>query len=210
MKRETQGKTIETVQRTRKVHMVLFGIMFPLIVITGISTIIFVLNESHNFENGVYANINEITNMDSVVPFSLLFSGILFITTMILFFKIITDLRVGLFSAFVIPTFILFILIIWVSASQSFKLEDEITAHNDAVTIEKLKTEYDSAKELNLDDEVLEAVPNSSKVDSASPYLAEKDGEEYILYVSVDTKKNTTKVLTEIPLDKIAPVKVIK
>ena len=52
--------------------------------------------------------------------------------------------------------------------------------------------------------------PNSNKVSNADPYLVEKNGEEYILYVSVDWEKNATKVITETKLDELQTVKVIK
>ena len=83
--------------------------------------------------------------------------------------------------------------------------------HNDAVTIQKIETAYDSAKQLGTENKILDDIPNKAKVENASPYLVKKDGEEYVVYVSVDTEKDTVNVMTETKLgDTPEPLKVLK
>lgn len=86
-----------------------------------------------------------------------------------------------------------------------------VSDHNNAVTIQKIETAYDSAKRLNTEDKILDDIPNGAKVENADPYLAKKDGKEYVVYVSVDTEKDTASVMTETKLDDTAkPLKVLK
>lgn len=83
--------------------------------------------------------------------------------------------------------------------------------HNDAVTIQKIETAYDSAKKLDTEDKILDDIPNKAKVENADPYLVKKDGEEYVVYVSIDTEKDTASVMTETKLgDTPEPLKVLK
>lgn len=90
-------------------------------------------------------------------------------------------------------------------------LYNDAIAHNDAVTIEKLETAYDSAKKLDPDDSRLDNLPSGNSNSDAYPYLVKKDGEPHVLYISRDADKNTTTVISEIKVSKDgASVKVIE
>lgn len=103
-----------------------------------------------------------------------------------------------------------FIFLIGSLASQAVA-NINVLDHNDAVTIQKIETAYDSAKQLDTEDKILGDIPNKAKVENANPYLVKKDGEEYVVYVSVDTEKDTANVMTETKLgDTAKPLKVLK
>lgn len=90
-------------------------------------------------------------------------------------------------------------------------LYNDAVAHNDAVTIEKLETSYDSVKKLDPGDSLLDGLPRGDNESDIYPYLVKKDGEPYVLYVSRDIDKNTTTVISEIKVSKDgASVKVIE
>ena len=110
-------------------------------------------------------------------------------------------------SLYVVLLIFCAILVLVVNIWQSGTNEKDIDSHNDALTIEKLETAYDSPKKISDSDDVLDNIPDSGKISNAQPYLAKKDGEEYVLYVSIDKDKNTADVITETKVDDTKPVK---
>lgn len=208
MKREKAGTKVDEVSFT--------DYLTPLITMTGINLIgtiiavIVVLNTGDTLQDSTYANPKGFIDISEVGITFVIFEVLVCLVSLLWLSAIDEYIRVDVFWALLAPILLALVLVITMCSVNSFKSEDDIIAHNNTVTIEKLKTEYDSAKKMNPHNEILESVPNSSKVSNADPYLVEKNGEEYILYVSVDWEENETKIITETKLDDLQTVKVIK
>lgn len=209
MKREKgrRGTQISSVQAQ------LFNGFTILVVGLTTATIILFISIDPELKPGEYGDVKASTE-----SFTIVFKSLGFLIASLLIFTVISlilekkgkpgdsDMRMGAvyiaMSAFVIllPTAAVFY----------GHVSSTVYEHNDAVTVQKLETVYESVHRLKGDENVLNTIPDSSRVDYADPYLVEKNGEEYVLYTTVDTEKNSVDVMTETKSDTKKPVKSIK